>query len=259
MEILQRDREIEPGNLDVWQLLGDVSYHRGDREAARGYYETLLAIDPRPEAAFALAELMIEEGARAHEVKPILSQASRIRAGGSERAVFLSTIADLRDKNLNAPNRFAPKLKEITGRLRGLWNSRDRVRKEIDTIELGLLYADSLFRHLRELELKPQRETDAREAAWRRDDAKLDGGADQATLAARARETLEFNRLLGQKLALDYEEAQRDLETLMAEVVEIAETSRYADQLVKAMAGLTKAIAARNRPAELRKLGTPGT
>ncbi|MEM8710205.1 MAG: tetratricopeptide repeat protein [Planctomycetota bacterium] len=260
-ELLERDLEIEPGNLDVWQLLGDVAAHAGDTEAAQSYYETLLAIDPRPDAAFALADLLIEQGARAAEVKPILTQASRIQAGGSARATYLTTVADLRDKYLNGPSeKNMPQLRAIVPRLRGLWRSRERIRREVDTIDLGLLYADALFRHLRELELTPEREARKRVAVWRKEDR--DAGIEtpgQELLALRQREAMEADQRLGQELAVEYESTQRDLGALMSEFVEISETSLYVDQVVKALSGLAKAIDSRNLPAEFRRMGTePG-
>jgi hypothetical protein len=41
-----------------------------------------------------------------------------------------------------------PKLntEQVIDRLANLWNARERARREIDTFEVGVLYADALFR-----------------------------------------------------------------------------------------------------------------
>ena len=186
-----------------------------------------MAIDPRPEAAFALAEILINQGANSNEVKPLLTQASRSQAGGSAKSTYLSTVADLRDKNLNGPQvNFMPQLSAIVPRLRGLWRSRERIRKEVDTVDLGLLYADAMFRHLRELELTPQRAQAKRALQILIADrnAGLAPGElpSQQVQNEREREARLADRRLGQELAVEYESTQRDLEALMAEFVDLS-------------------------------------
>ncbi len=236
--VLERDLVLEPGNLDLWQLSGEIAELQNDRENSKEFYQTLMAIDPRPETAFALAEIMIEEGAEPRESKRILAQASRAQAGGSARAIYLQTVADLRDRLLDYPVDRAPQLVTIVPRLRELWKSRERIRKEVDALDLGLLYADALFRRLSAIELEAEKAQAARE----RDTAE----------AAIETETDKQDAL---KRASSYNDRLADLQTLLSELQEVAElhpSAYYEEDLITAMQGIMKAIAARDRGVALR-------
>ena len=231
--VLKRDLVLEPGNLDLWQLSGEIAEIQSDRAGAKSFYRTLMAIDPRPETAFALAQIMITEGANPQESKKILAAASRAQAGGSARAVYLQTVADLRDRSLDAKRKSAPKLVAIVPRLRELWRSRERVRGEIDPLALGLLYSDALFRRLSAIELETEKALTARN----KDTAEAGIETDADKKAAAKRET-------------SYSEALSSLKSLLVELEEVAELHESADyeqDVVKAMKGVLKAITARKR------------
>ncbi|MFT5734409.1 MAG: tetratricopeptide (TPR) repeat protein, partial [Planctomycetota bacterium] len=155
-EILARDLVLEPGNLDLWQLSGEVAETLGQYEEARGYYETLMKIDPRAETAFSLAEIIIREGEDTGAARQLLILASRMLLGGSDKANYLKTVVDLRDERLirGSTNKAAPKLEEIVPRLKELWRTRQRIAKEVNSTDLGLLYADALFRRLAEIDFR---------------------------------------------------------------------------------------------------------
>jgi hypothetical protein len=236
--VLERDLVLEPGNLDLWQLSGEIAEIQNDRKNSKGFYETLMAIDSRPETAFALAEIMIEEGAEPREAKKILARASRAQAGGSARAIYLQTVADLRDRLLDFPAKRTPKLVTIVPRLRELWKSRERVRKEVDPLDLGLLYADALFRRLSAIELEAEKAKAAREKETA--EAAIETDADREDAAKRV---------------TSYKSRLADLQTLLVELKDVADldTSAYYEQdLVKAMQGILKSIEARDPSASLR-------
>ena len=238
--VLERDLVLEPGNLDLWQLSGDVAELRNDRESARSYYETLMAIDPRPETAFALAEIMIEDGANPRGSKTILAQASRAQAGGSARAIYLQTVAELRDRYLDNKSSWAPKLINIVPRLSELWKSRERIRKEVDPLDLGLLYTDALFRRLSAIELEGEK-------------ARIESEKAKETADSTVETTLDKDS--SRKRAEAYKETLADLHAVLDELHEVAEVheqSFYEVDLVKAMQGLLKAIEQLDRSTALR-------
>lgn len=147
----------EPGNVELLQLAGLIAESTGDLDLARREYETLLAIEPRAETCYALAELLVGQGATTREIVPLLRQANRLRGGPSVRSLYLQSLADLHVSK--------PRLDVLADRLRNLWNQRQRSDKEVDPVDTGLLYADVLMRRfgpddeqtLRELleELRP--------------------------------------------------------------------------------------------------------
>ena len=236
--VLKRDLVLEPGNLDLWQLSGEIAELQNDRVNSKVFYETLMAIDPRPETAFALAEIMIEEGANPQASKKILARASRAQAGGSARAIYLQTVADLRDRLLDYPGKYTPKLVTIVPRLRELWKSRERVRKEVDPLDLGLLYADALFRRLSAIELEAQKAKNAR--SKKTADAAIQTDADKNEAIQRAS---------------SYNETLKDMQTLLSELHVVAEVhgaAYYEQDIIKAMQGIMKAITERKRGAALR-------
>lgn len=180
-DLVQTELVKEPGNIELFQLAGLVARIEGDTERARREYETLLAIEPRADACYALAELLVDEGASRADIDPLLAQANRLGGGSSARANYLRSIAEMhipaptplspgqvrelearrkqqqKDAEKNGGNR-RPDPREnleererkradaLVSRLQGLWQQRVRASAEIDTVELGLLYAGALTR-----------------------------------------------------------------------------------------------------------------
>ncbi|MEL6713920.1 MAG: hypothetical protein AAFP86_09110, partial [Planctomycetota bacterium] len=62
-ELVEGQLVLAPGNPLLLQLSGEVARVQGRTQDARADFETLLAIEPQAETGYALAELMIEEGA----------------------------------------------------------------------------------------------------------------------------------------------------------------------------------------------------
>lgn len=137
-DLVQRDLSLEPGNLEMWRLAAAVAEARGDLKRATDIYETLLAIDSKAATGYAMASLLIQEGATRREVEPILRQADRAQGGGSVRSNYLRAVAQMR--SANAP------LDSMVTSLATIWETRDRARDDVDPLELGLLYMEALFR-----------------------------------------------------------------------------------------------------------------
>ncbi|MEM6673001.1 MAG: hypothetical protein AAF726_09155 [Planctomycetota bacterium] len=138
-EVVSRDLALDPGSLELWQLSGQAAEAAGDREEARIAYETLLAIDPQPETGYALAELLITDGAPRNTLEGILRTADTSRGGGTLRSIYLRALADLHGPSTDNPQ----KLDIVVERTKTLWNSR--ARGEVDPLAVGLLYVDALF------------------------------------------------------------------------------------------------------------------
>ena len=137
-ELVEGDLAIEPGNLNLWLLSGVVAEARGYEEEARIAYETLLAIDPVAGIGYALAELLIEQGEEEDDLETVLTAADRAKGGGSLRSSYLRALGEMR--------RSKPRLAKAIPRLQTLWKARRRASREVDTLELGLLYTEALFR-----------------------------------------------------------------------------------------------------------------
>lgn len=137
-ELVESELEREPGNLNLLALAGAVAERRGDTATARANYETLLAIDPRPETGYALARILIEQGSANAEIKKVLEDANRRQGGGSARATYLTSVYDMRLAK--------PPYESLIPRLRGLWDQRASSRNEVNPLDLGLLYAAALMR-----------------------------------------------------------------------------------------------------------------
>ena len=76
-DLVRKEHLKEPGNLDLLQLTGEIAMIEGDLQTARREYETLLAIEPRAEVGYALAEVMLGGGATRSVIDPLLAQANR--------------------------------------------------------------------------------------------------------------------------------------------------------------------------------------
>ncbi|MEM9379473.1 MAG: hypothetical protein AAGB93_05930 [Planctomycetota bacterium] len=137
-DLVQRDLAIEPGNLNLWLLSGVVAEARGEGEEARIEYETLLAIDPAAEIGYLLAELLISQGEEGGDLESILSSADRAQGGGSLRSNYLRALGEMRGRK--------PNLGRVANRLGNLWKARKRAEREVDPLQLGLLYAEALLR-----------------------------------------------------------------------------------------------------------------
>ncbi|MEO0661315.1 MAG: hypothetical protein AAFZ87_07245, partial [Planctomycetota bacterium] len=137
-ELVEEQLVLAPGNALLLQLSGEVARVQGRTKDARADFETLLAIEPQAETGYALAELMIEEGASPAEIRQVLRQAGQLEGGASARATYLSSIDDLR--------RARPRLDDIVPRLRTLWQQRASSRDQVDPLELGLTFTDALVR-----------------------------------------------------------------------------------------------------------------
>lgn len=136
--LVESELELDPGNLGLLALAGAVAEHVGDTDTARANYETLLAIDPRPETGYALARILIEQGSGNDEIKRVLEDANRRQGGGSARATYLTSVYDLRLAN--------PPFQSLIPRLGGLWDQRASSRNEVASLDLGLLYVAALMR-----------------------------------------------------------------------------------------------------------------
>lgn len=137
-DLVEDELRVQPGNVELLQLAGFVAEAVGDFPSAKRDYRALLAINPRPETGYSLAEILIAEGATPADVIPLLVQAGRLQGGGSARSVYLRSLADIRVAR--------PGLDDLVKRLAGLWNQRTRSRDEVDPLGVGLLYADALSR-----------------------------------------------------------------------------------------------------------------
>jgi len=137
-DIVERDLVHEPGNLELWNLRAEIATAMEDDEAAAGIYRALLAIDPRGEVGYALAEILIERGASIKEVVSVLTDADRAQNGGGNRSLFLRSLAQTRQ--------FKPDLNQMIQRLRGVWSARNRAGSGVDPVRLGELYVDVMMR-----------------------------------------------------------------------------------------------------------------
>ncbi len=85
-ELLREDRALGERRADLFIELGRFHEKRGEREAARNYYEMALALEENlPEIRYALAEILLEQG---YEVRAINEFRHLARTGGelAERA-----------------------------------------------------------------------------------------------------------------------------------------------------------------------------
>lgn len=137
-ELVRTQLSKDPGNVELLELSGRVAEVTGDVETAMREYRTLLAIEPRAGTCYALAELLVDNGAGTDEIAPLLEQADSLQGGASARSLYLLSLADMRSAN--------PNLNLLVDRLRSLWNQRRRSADEVDPIQVGLLYADALLR-----------------------------------------------------------------------------------------------------------------
>ena len=94
-ELLQREFIKEPGNIDLLQLTGEIARVEGDLERARHEYETMLAIEPRADVYYALAEVLLEGGAMRPVIDPLLAKANRLAGAAEARSSFLRSLAEL--------------------------------------------------------------------------------------------------------------------------------------------------------------------
>ncbi|QDV06709.1 hypothetical protein Poly30_22240 [Planctomycetes bacterium Poly30] len=256
-KILQRDLVLEPGNLDLWQLSGDIAELQKDYPAARSYYATLMAIDPRPKTALALAGIMIEEGSDIATARKILSDASAELAGSSSRPIYLQTVADLRDPFLDRPGMGRPKLAEIVPRLRGMWEARQRIRKDVEPVDLGLLFADALFRQLSAID-----RAGVLAANYERNQDKKNKDLPDATKPSPEQllEEQQQRTRDREERSQTYAAALSSLQRLLPElekVVELDQDAIYSKDVVQAMHGLVKRIAELRRSESLLEQDPP--
>ena len=165
-DLVRKEHLKEPGNLDLLQLTGELARIGGDLQTARREYETLLAIEPRAEVGYALAEVLLQGGATRSEIDPLLVQTNGRAGASSARSSFLQSLAEL---NAPRPSPLTPgQLKRfgeglvndherreanerrlvdgIVERLEGLWRERARHAEALDAFEVGLAYATALSR-----------------------------------------------------------------------------------------------------------------
>ena len=165
-ELIRKELVKEPGNLDLLQLTGEIAMIEGDLETARREYETLLAIEPRAEAGYALAEVLLESGATRIVIDPLLVQANGRPGASGERSSFLQALAEL---NVPRPSLLTQRQRDrfdrgrledherreeiernlvdgLVERLEGLWRDRARNAEVLDVFEVGLAYAIALSR-----------------------------------------------------------------------------------------------------------------
>ena len=163
-ELLQREFIKEPGNIDLLQLTGEIAWVEGDLERARHEYETLLAIEPRADVYYALAEVLLEGGAMRPVIDPLLAKANRLAGAAEARSSFLRSLAELNtprvlpltpaqlerfsDGRIRSHGSRAESerrmLDGLVPRLRTLWQEREGSAEVVDTAELGLAYASAL-------------------------------------------------------------------------------------------------------------------
>lgn len=165
-DLVRKEHLKEPGNLDLLQLTGELARIGGDLQTARREYETLLAIEPRAEVAYALSEVLLQGGATRSEVDPLLVQTNGRAGASSARSSFLQSLAEL---NVPRPSPLTPGQLErfgegrvndherrqanerrlvdgIVERLEGLWRERAGRAEALDAFEVGLAYATALSR-----------------------------------------------------------------------------------------------------------------
>lgn len=163
-ELLRREFIKEPGNIDLFQLTGEIARVEGDLERARHEYETLLAIEPRADVYYALAEVLLEGGAMRPVIDPLLAKANRLAGAAEARSSFLRSLAELNTPRVlpltpgqlerfsagrirSHESRAASERRMLDGlvqRLRTLWRTREGSAEVVDTAELGLAYASAL-------------------------------------------------------------------------------------------------------------------
>lgn len=152
--------------MELLQLTGEIARIEGDLDRARREYETLLAIEPRADVCYALAEVLLERGAADSTVGPLLDQASELSGASDARAQYLRSIADLNVPRVSpltsgqlerfsegrirsAENREASErrlLDRLVQRLEKLWQGRAESSDVIDVADLGIAYASALSR-----------------------------------------------------------------------------------------------------------------
>jgi len=116
-ELVDLELVRRPGDVALWELAASIADQFGDHAAAESLYRTVLAIEARISACYALTERLLRRGAPASEVQQLLTTAHRLLKG-QETARYRVLVVDLRMRNVY------PDFRVVTGELEAIWNQR---------------------------------------------------------------------------------------------------------------------------------------
>ncbi len=137
-EQLDIDQRRSPGDLYLWTSRARTFEAQSQFQEAETAFAHILAMSDEPIAHGEYARLLTRRGAPLQEVEMHLKKAdAALGRGNSARTSFLTARGTLYSKRAG--------LGRIVGRLRDLWAVRDEFRDEVPPLELGRVYATTLF------------------------------------------------------------------------------------------------------------------
>jgi len=131
----------QPGNLDLWLLLGRVQRELGDFLAAHETLSRVAMMAPSPDVQMELARTFVAQGAAPRNVERAIRQAERLAGGELSLEGRLlraqSYIDDLKSQSLETG----------LAELERLWEERHQLEDLEVRVQLAALYARSLLMH----------------------------------------------------------------------------------------------------------------
>lgn len=135
---IEIDLMLTPGDVNLWLARAQTLEAQGLSQEAEQAFRQVLAMSDSPVAHGELARLLTNRGAALDQVQMHLTKADQaLGRKNSARSIFLTARGSLYAKGRS--------LGRVSGKLQGLWNVRDEFSDEVSPMELGRVYATTLF------------------------------------------------------------------------------------------------------------------
>lgn len=135
---IEDDLVLTPGDVNLWLARAQTLEAQGLPKQAEQAFLQVLAMSDSPVAHGELARLMTDRGASLEQVQPHLTKADEaLGRKESARSTFLTARGSIYSKGRS--------LGRVSGKLQGLWDAREEFKDEVAPMELGRVYATTLF------------------------------------------------------------------------------------------------------------------